>query len=60
MRGIRLIRERGFNLGESGAGPIRTLQPSPGGPPVTLQSMREAALEVVDLADLKRCELELS
>jgi class 3 adenylate cyclase len=35
-------------------------QPSISGPPVTLQSTNESALEVVDLADLKRRELELS
>ena len=36
------------------------LQPSISGPPVTLQSTHEAALEVVDLADLKRRALELT
>jgi hypothetical protein len=49
-----------FYLGESAAGPIRPLQPTISGPPVTLQSTQEAALEVVDLADLKRREPELS
>ena len=46
-----------FYLGESAAGP--TLQPSMR-PPVTLQSTHEAALDVVDLADLKRRALELT
>ena len=36
------------------------LQPSIGAPPVTLQSTHEAALDVVDLADLKRRALELT
>jgi hypothetical protein len=49
-----------FYLGESGAGPIRPLQPSISAPPVILQSTHEAALDVVDLADLKRRALELS
>jgi hypothetical protein len=49
-----------FYLGESGAGPIRPLQPSLSAPPVILQSTHEAALDVVDLADLKRRALELS
>ena len=50
-----------FYLGESAAGPeFDRLQPSIGGPPVTLQSTHEAAPEVVDLADLKRRELELT
>ena len=49
-----------FYLGESGAGPIRPLQPTISAPPVILQSTHEAALDVVDLADLKRRELELS
>src|SRR5713226_4414401 len=49
----------GFYLGESGAGPIRPLQPSISAPPVILQSTHEAALDVVDLADLKRRALEL-
>ena len=46
-----------FYLGESGAGPIRPLQPSISAPPVILQSTHEAALDVVDL---KRRALELS
>src|SRR3984957_14196716 len=33
---------------------IDRLQPSIGGPPITLQLTREAALDVVDLADLER------
>jgi uncharacterized protein (DUF2237 family) len=41
-------------------GPIRPLQPTISAPPVILQSTYEAALDVVDLADLKRRELELS
>jgi hypothetical protein len=49
-----------FYLGESGAGPIRPLQPLISAPPVILQSTHEAALDVVDLADLKRRALELS
>jgi len=49
-----------FYLGEAGAGPIRPLQPTISAPPVILQSTYEAALDVVDLADLKRRELELS
>jgi hypothetical protein len=47
-----------FYLGESGAGP--PLQPSISTPPVILQSTHEAALDVVDLADLKHRALELS
>ena len=39
---------------------IDRLQPSIAGPPITLQSAHEAALDVVDLADLKRRALELS
>jgi hypothetical protein len=39
---------------------IDRLQPSIGGPPITLQSTHEAALDVVDLADLKRRALELT
>jgi hypothetical protein len=46
-----------FYLGESGAAPIRPLQPSISAPPVILQSTHEAALDVVDL---KRRALELS
>ncbi len=49
-----------FYLGESGAGPIRPLQPSISAPPVILQSTHEVALDVVDLADLIRRALELS
>ena len=49
-----------FYLGESGAGPIRPLQPMISAPPVILQSTHEATLDVVDLADLKRRELELT
>ena len=49
-----------FCLGESGAGPIRPLQPSISAPPVILQSTHEVALDAVDLADLKRRALELS
>ena len=49
-----------FCLGESAAARIDRLQPSIGGPPVTLQSTHEAALDVVDLADLKRRALELT
>jgi hypothetical protein len=33
---------------------IDRLQPSIGGPPITLQSTHEVALDVVDLANLKR------
>ena len=55
MRGIRSIH---FLLGESVR--IDRLQPSIGGPPITLQSTHEAALDVVDLADLKRRALELT
>ncbi len=47
-------------LGESGAGPIRPFQPSISAPSVILQSTHEAALDVVDLAGLKRHALELS
>jgi hypothetical protein len=47
-------------LGESGAGPIRPFQPSISAPSVILQSTHEAALDVVDLADLKHRALELS
>jgi len=60
VRGIRSIRECDFYLGESGDGPIRPLQPSISAPPVILQSTHEAALDVVDLADLKHRALELS
>jgi hypothetical protein len=49
-----------FYLGESGAGPIRPLRPVISAPPGLLQSTREAALDVVDLADLKHRALELS
>ena len=42
-----------FYLGRSGAGPIRPLQPTISAPPVIMQSTHEAALDVVDLADLK-------
>jgi hypothetical protein len=42
-----------FYLGESGAGPIQPLRPAISAPP-------EAALDVVDLADLKHRALELS
>jgi len=49
-----------FYLGESGANPIRLLQPTVSAPPVILQSTHEAALDFVDLADLKRRKLELS
>ena len=47
-----------FYLGESAR--IDRLQPSIGAPPITLQSTHETALEVVDLADLKRRALELT
>jgi hypothetical protein len=47
-----------FYLGEAGAGP--PLQPSISTPPVILQSTHEAALDVVDLADLKHRALEQS
>ncbi len=43
-----------FYLGESRAGP--PFQPST--PPVILQSTHEAALDVVDLADLRHRALE--
>ena len=59
MRGIRSIRECDL-LGESGDGPIRPLQPSISAPPVILQSTHEAALDVLDLAGLKRRALELT
>jgi hypothetical protein len=49
-----------FYLGESGAGPIQPLRPAIGAPPVILQSTHEAALDVVDFADLKHRALELS
>jgi uncharacterized protein (DUF2237 family) len=39
---------------------IDRLQPSIGRPPVTLQSTHDAALDAVDLADLKRRALELT
>ena len=38
----------------------KPLQPPISGPPAILQSTHEAALDVVDLADLKRRALELS
>jgi hypothetical protein len=47
-----------FYLGESGAGP--PFQPSISTPPVILQSAHEAALDVVNLADLKHRALEQS
>ena len=59
-RYIRSIRELVFYLGESGAGPIQPLRPAISAPPVILQSTHEAALDVVDLADLKHRALELS
>ena len=49
MRGTRSVRERGFSPGQRSA---RLLSSS--------QLTHEAALDVVDLADLKRRELELS
>jgi hypothetical protein len=49
-----------FYLGEFGAGPIRPLWPAISAPPGILQSTHEAALDVVDLADLKHRALELS
>ena len=49
-----------FYLGESGAGPVQPLRPAISAPPVILQSTHEAALDVVDLADLKRRELKLT
>jgi hypothetical protein len=58
MRGIRSIH---FLLGRVRSWPrIDSLQPSIRGPPVTLQWTHEAALDVVDLADLKRRALELT
>jgi hypothetical protein len=45
-----------FYLGESGADPIQPLRPAISALHVILQS----ALDVVDLADLKRRALELS
>jgi len=59
MRGMR-SRERGFLLGRVRSWPDSTWQPSISAPPVILQSTHEAALDVVDLADLKRRALELS
>jgi uncharacterized protein (DUF2237 family) len=49
-----------FYLGESGAGLIQPLRPAISAPHVILQSTHEAALDVVDLADLKHRALELS
>ena len=49
MRGIRSVRERGFSP-----------EPTISAPLVILQLTHEAALDVVDLADLKRRVLELS
>ena len=49
-----------FYLGEFGTGPIRPLWPAISAPPGILQSTHEAALDVVDLADLKHRALELS
>ena len=49
MRGTRSVRERGFSA-----------EPTISAPPVILQLTHEAALDVVDLADLRRRELELS
>jgi hypothetical protein len=55
MRGIRSIH---FESPETAR--IDHLQPSIGGLPVHFQSTHEAALDVVDLADLKRRTLELT
>ena len=49
-----------FYLGESAAGPIRPFAAINRRPPVILQSTHEAALDVLDLADLKRRALELT
>jgi len=56
MRGIRSIRERGFLLGRVRSWPDSTVAVID----QRLQSTHEAALDVVDLADLKRRALELS
>jgi hypothetical protein len=55
MRGIRSIH---FESPETAR--IDHLQPSIGGLPVHFQSTHEAALDVVDLGDLKRRTLELT
>ena len=54
-----VIRERDFLLGRVQSWSDSTVA-SISGAPVTLQSTHEAALDVVDLADHKRRELELS
>jgi hypothetical protein len=57
---MRDIYGQSVNMGESGAGPIQPLRPAISAPPVILQSTHEAALDVVDLADLKHRALGLS
>jgi uncharacterized protein (DUF2237 family) len=59
MRGIRSIRERDFSWKSPQLARIDHLQPSSGQALVALQSTHEAALDVVDLADLKRRAVEL-
>jgi hypothetical protein len=49
-----------FYLESPQAARFDRLQPSISAPPVTLRSTHEAALDVVDVVDLKRRELELS
>ena len=58
MRGIRSSVNVGFTL-ESPERPDSTVA-AVSAPPVILQSTHEAALDVVDLADLKHRALELS
>ena len=56
-----VIRSIHFLLGRVRSWPeFDRLQPSISAPPVILQSTHEAALDVLDLASLKRRELELS
>ncbi len=58
--GCAAYGQSGFSTWESPEWPNRPFAAINRGPPVTLQSTHEAALDVVDLADLKRRALELS
>ena len=60
MRGIRSIRERDFLLGRVRSWPDSTVCSHQSAAPVILQSTHEAALDVLDLAGLKRRALELT
>jgi uncharacterized protein (DUF2237 family) len=60
MRGIRSIRETWSSTESPELARFDRLQPTISAPPVIMQSTHEAALDVVDLADLKRRALELT